>query len=300
MNDFDLRKLETPFPEEDLDWRIAQCGTTQAGKVWAKCLVYINARAVMDRLDQVVGPENWKDRYWKEGDAIMCGLSIKVNGEWIEKVDGSEATDIEAVKGGLSGALKRAAVKWMIGRYLYRLTEGWVEEINDKGGDDYHYAKTKEGKAFYWKPPHMPKWALPEGYISKSRASTIAQEKTEAATDQLKASLVPAGRVLSGESLAKGPERSSPPVIVAAPKAQEAVMPEELSRFLAETKKSFQDASTMLGLQSAVNLYNAKVKLGQDGQSGGVHIPLVFKAQVKAEIDAAKEERKKELQPPEL
>lgn len=157
MNFKDLRK---PLPAKDIDWRIGRSGVSD-GRVWATVLAYLNARSVMDLLDEVCGPGNWKDRYWREGNAVMCGLSIKVGDEWVEKVDAAEETDIEAVKGGVSGAFKRAAVKWGIGRYLYDLTEG-RPRIVDKGTDGAKYAKTKEGQIFYWLPPQLPDWALPE------------------------------------------------------------------------------------------------------------------------------------------
>lgn len=155
-----LKDLSKPFPASDIEWRVGRCGTNN-NQVWAMVLAYINARAVMDRLDDVVGIGNWKDRYWTEGKAVMCGLSIKIGDEWIEKIDGAEETDIEAVKGGLSSALKRAAVKWGIGRYLYNLEEGFAK-IVDKNAKGATYAKTKEGTVFYWLPPELPKWALPE------------------------------------------------------------------------------------------------------------------------------------------
>lgn len=155
-----LEKLKEPFPYEDIEWRVSRSGGTN-DKPWAFCLAYINARAVMDRLDEVVGPDKWKDRYWKDGNAIMCGISIKIGEEWVEKVDGSEESDIEAVKGGISGAFKRAAVKWGISRYLYNLTESFAQ-IVPKGSKNANYAKTKEGVQFYWAPPVLPDWALPK------------------------------------------------------------------------------------------------------------------------------------------
>lgn len=153
-----LKDLAKPFPEKDIEWRISRSGLSN-GKQWATCLAYLDARAIMDRLDDVVGPHNWKDRYWREGNAVMCGLSIRCGDEWVEKVDGSEETDIEAVKGGLSSALKRAAVKWCVGRYLYNLPEGFAR-IVERGADGARFAKTKEG-TFYWVPPALPAWALP-------------------------------------------------------------------------------------------------------------------------------------------
>jgi len=46
--------------------------------------------------------------------------------EWIWKADGAGDTDVEAEKGAISDAFKRAAVKWGVGRYLYDLDSPWV------------------------------------------------------------------------------------------------------------------------------------------------------------------------------
>lgn len=156
-----MKDLAKPFDPKDIEWRVGRSGTSN-NKPWAMVLAYLNARAVMDRLDEVVGPERWKDRYWSDGKSIMCGLSIKVGDEWVEKIDGSEETEIEAVKGGISGAFKRAAVKWGVGRYLYNLEEGFAQ-IVDKSCPGASYAKTKEGTVFYWTPPELPGWARPSG-----------------------------------------------------------------------------------------------------------------------------------------
>src|SRR4051812_15570275 len=74
----DLSKLKEPFPAEDIEWRIGQAGESN-GKVWATCLAYLTSRAVMDRLDEVCGPENWQDEY-RPGPVggVICGISIRV------------------------------------------------------------------------------------------------------------------------------------------------------------------------------------------------------------------------------
>lgn len=159
----DLRKLHAPFPSYDVEWRIAQSGKSSDGGYWAKVLAYITNRAIMQRLDEVVGPENWKNEYKDAplGKGVLCGLSIRINGEWVTKWDGADPTDIEAVKGGLSDAMKRAGVQWGIGRYLYNLDEGFaVTRAKQESG--FRFAKSKEG-TFYWSPPTLPSWALPGG-----------------------------------------------------------------------------------------------------------------------------------------
>lgn len=120
----DLTRLSAPFPPHEIEWRL---GSTKADKTSGLALAYITSRHVMDRLDEVVGPENWQDRYEVHGQRVICYLSIRVNDEWITKADGAGDTHVEAEKGGISDALKRAAVKWGIGRYLYDLGNVWVD-----------------------------------------------------------------------------------------------------------------------------------------------------------------------------
>lgn len=115
--------LAAEFPREAVSWR-AQSLTKDGDKAMA--LAYIDARDVMDRLDSVCGPENWQDRYEFHGPRTVCYLSIRIGEEWVTKADGAGDSDVEAEKGAISDALKRAAVKWGIGRYLYSLDAPWV------------------------------------------------------------------------------------------------------------------------------------------------------------------------------
>lgn len=128
----DLKQLFAEFPREAISWR-AQSVTKAGDKALA--LAYIDARDVMDRLDDVCGAENWQDRYEFHGARTICYLSIRVDGEWITKADGAGDSDVEAEKGAISDALKRAAVKWGIGRYLYHIVSPWVPcETSDWNG----------------------------------------------------------------------------------------------------------------------------------------------------------------------
>lgn len=156
MSRLPIANLSKPFPPEDIEWRVGNIS-----RDGSKCslLAYITSRAVMDRLDAVVGPENWKDEYHPSplGNGYECRLSIRMgDGSWITKVDGAEPTQIESIKGAYSDSLKRAAVKWGIGRYLYRLPLNFVP-LKDKGEV---YVRTKTG-AKYATPKPLPEWALP-------------------------------------------------------------------------------------------------------------------------------------------
>jgi hypothetical protein len=66
------------------------------------------------------------NRYVMEGTKTVCEIGIKCGDEWVWKADGAGDSDIEAEKGALSDAFKRAAVRWGIGRYLYKLKSPWV------------------------------------------------------------------------------------------------------------------------------------------------------------------------------
>lgn len=171
----DLSKLKDCFEPNDIEWRLQQCGKGSNGKIWGMALAYVTNRAIMNRLDEVCGPENWKNEFKAAPDGgILCGISIKIGDEWVTKWDGAENTDIEAVKGGLSGAMKRAAVQWGIGRYLYKLEESWIN-ANENGA---YRGKTKDGTTFKWDAPSLPAWALPKDYDVKSE-SHVEQKHTK-------------------------------------------------------------------------------------------------------------------------
>lgn len=141
--------LSAPFPPESIEWRV---GPTNAKSKFRKegepvkgqPLCYIDARTVMDRLDSICGPDGWQCNYTAGATgSIVCNLGIRIGGEWIWKADGAGATDMEGEKGMLSDALKRAAVRWGIGRYLYDIKAPWVP-LESRG--DSHFIGEAEIK----------------------------------------------------------------------------------------------------------------------------------------------------------
>ena len=72
----DLKK-EIPY-----QWRVQS-----TNKNFAACVAYIDARDVMNLLDNVVGAENWSTEYIEVSNATYCTLSIFVNNKWISKTD---------------------------------------------------------------------------------------------------------------------------------------------------------------------------------------------------------------------
>lgn len=163
MNDI-MQKLQAPFPADDIEWRVQRAMRTKTGDK-AIVVPYITNRAIQNRLDEIFGLDGWKNEFREIHKGIICGINCLINGNWIMKWDGSDLTNIEATKGGLSGSMKRAAVQWGIGRYLYNLSEYWVD-VKDKG-KHYINSKVKAGKeevyiTGYWDEPELPSWALPK------------------------------------------------------------------------------------------------------------------------------------------
>ena len=94
---------------------------SQAGRQ----LHYITARTAMNRLDSVLGPENWWDEYIPGENSVICRLTVRLpDGSTLTKSDAGGyagmADQGDDDKSGFSDAFKRVAVKFGVGRYLYR------------------------------------------------------------------------------------------------------------------------------------------------------------------------------------
>ncbi len=134
--------LSNPLSAEEIEWRVQ---SKNGGKTTV--VPYITNRAVIKRFNEACGVLGWKsevlqidaiktityagkkkvNKEWIKTDVMeMEGgfiASISVYNtetkEWVTKSDISDNTDIEALKGGVSGSYKRAAVHWGLGIELY-------------------------------------------------------------------------------------------------------------------------------------------------------------------------------------
>ncbi|MGL5936810.1 MAG: Rad52/Rad22 family DNA repair protein [Cetobacterium sp.] len=130
-------KLEKPFLEDELEFRV---GATNPEKTKGLALAYVHARSIQNRLDEVVGIENWKVSYKEINGGFLAKLELKINNEWIAKEDGAGTTDYEPIKGGISCAFKRVASVWGIGRYLYEIEVQWLPI--EQRGKSYVFKET--------------------------------------------------------------------------------------------------------------------------------------------------------------
>ena len=164
-------KLGDYFGPVDLEHRV-QRAFKYKDKWLASILTYVTARAIMDRFDGACTPFGWQLelKAVPEMGGFLCGISVWDDGkkQWITKWDGADTTDIESFKGGISGSIKRAAVHWGVGRYLYEL-EPELAEIreqkppNTRKADIHQFKDKASGFKGYWASPRLPDRFLPAG-----------------------------------------------------------------------------------------------------------------------------------------
>lgn len=193
-----LKKLAEKFPENEIEWRVQSCGMSQNKKPWAMIIPYITSRAIMQRLDDICGVGKWRNEFKPSpcGSGYMCGISIKVDEDWVTRWDGSELSkskDIDSVKTTMSASMKRAGVQWGIGRYLYQFDATFAVcemcdyQSNAKKGWNFQFGKIKGSNSrfgFQWKPPQLESWALP---VSQDLIKQLKQAmRTVVTLDELK------------------------------------------------------------------------------------------------------------------
>ena len=159
---YSLEKLLTPFPTDEIEWRV---GSTNKEKTKGLALAYVTNRAIQKRLDLVFGALNWQNLFstWKD-KSQLCGISVwdEDKKQWITKWDGSDDSATEAIKGGLSDSMKRAAYQWGIGRYLYEMPQIWVKF------DEYKHLS---------EIPKIPNHLLPIGFKYPENYNSSTDEK---------------------------------------------------------------------------------------------------------------------------
>src|SRR5688572_10685720 len=155
--------LANPFHPKDVKFKPQMVKNNRA-----LALAYVDARVIQDRLDDVLGVEGWQDDYQILDDgSVVCRLRLRLGDEWVTKMDvggPSEQPDGgDRLKAAFSDALKRAAVKFGIGRYLYRLQAQWV---------DYDPVKKQ-----FAQTPQLPAFALPKSAAPKPAPKREAAPK---------------------------------------------------------------------------------------------------------------------------
>lgn len=153
-------KLTDTFDIKDISWKVVTCKWNN-GKPWAMITPYLNASAIQQRLDDVFGWDNWKTEYKVEGTYAICYLSAFSSNrkEWIKKENVCEIDSEQnnPIKAAYSGAFKRVALEFGIGRYLkgiIQFAKSCCESPDSNERDNYimcveNNKQTKEKKIFY-------------------------------------------------------------------------------------------------------------------------------------------------------
>lgn len=103
---------------DEIDCRVAMVQEWGVG-----LLLYKDARADMNILDETVGVENWQRKHELINGNLFCSVGIYVErhdyGEWVWKQDVGTESNTEKEKGQASDSFKRACFNLGIGRELY-------------------------------------------------------------------------------------------------------------------------------------------------------------------------------------
>ena len=155
--------LSRPFPPDEIEWRVAQTWIRD-DQIGGRCFAYVTAREVMSRFDLVFGPSGWSSFIEPFTAGRESGFKCRIEAGGVSHEDVSDMTDVESVKGGASGALKRAAIHFGVGRYLYDLPSGFfTESPNGQFHAEFQAPGTSgQKKRFRWDPPSLPGWAIPD------------------------------------------------------------------------------------------------------------------------------------------
>lgn len=153
--------LEAPFDPSEVKWKPQ---TVKGDRALA--VAFIDARVVQERLDDVLGLGAWQDDYeFLPNNSVVCRLRVRLGDEWITKTDvgspSEQPDEGDRTKAAVSDALKRAAVKYGVGRYLYRLPLQWVPFDAQKK----RIVNT----------PQLPAWAIPKSNGQPEKPAEPAQ-----------------------------------------------------------------------------------------------------------------------------
>jgi hypothetical protein len=146
-----LDELQVPFDASLVKWRSNETKIVQ-GRMQGLCLPYADPRAYKDRLNSLVSPIGWRDKYAITTAAsklvVTCELSVDHLGchsatgeEWSKNENAATSAEAQA--------FKRACAGFGLGRYFYYFDGLWLALDHEKR------PKTI---------PPLPEWATPEGW----------------------------------------------------------------------------------------------------------------------------------------
>lgn len=133
-------------------WRVQSFSKYKAE---ATCVAYIDARDVMDRLDEVCF-YGWHRNHEELKGRIYAGIGIMLpSGKIMWRWDCGTESNTEAEKGESSDSFKRACVNVGVGRFLYDLKIQRVPANKKKIQGEYPYVVDNNGKQVWDLTKHI-------------------------------------------------------------------------------------------------------------------------------------------------
>ena len=123
-----MEYLFRTLKEDEIDCRISQID-----KTWCTLLLFKDARADMNILDETVGSMNWQRHHNRDNANCVVSIWDEDKKQWVEKEDTGTESFSEAEKGLASDSFKRACFNWGIGRELYTSPTIFVTPRKDMG-----------------------------------------------------------------------------------------------------------------------------------------------------------------------
>jgi hypothetical protein len=187
-----LDELQVPFDASLVKWRSNETKTIQR-QLQGLCLPYADPRAYKDRLNSLVSPIGWRDKYaittTPTKILVTCELTVDHLGchsatgeEWSRNENAATAAEAQA--------FKRSCAGFGLGRYFYHFDGLWLAL------DPQKRPKAK---------PQLPEWATPEGWRRGLRPPAKTTSEREPEKTELEGS--------SGRELVHSPKRAGKNVI---------------------------------------------------------------------------------------
>jgi len=186
-----LDELQVPFAVSLVKWRSNETKTVDR-QLHGLCLPYADPRAYKDRLNSLVSPIGWRDKYAITTTStkilVTCELTVDHLGchsatgeEWSRNENAATAAEAQA--------FKRSCAGFGLGRYFYHFDGLWLALDSQK--------RPKVN-------PQLPEWATPEGWKRGLRPPAKTTSEAEPEKTALKDSV---------RELVRPPERAGKNVI---------------------------------------------------------------------------------------
>lgn len=187
-----LDELQVPFDPSLVKWRSNETKIIQR-QLHGLCLPYADPRAYKDRLNSLVSPIGWRDKYAITTTStkilVTCELTVDHLGchsgtgeEWSRNENAATAAEAQAFKRSCSG--------FGLGRYFYYFAGLWLALDPQKRPNAN---------------PPLPEWATPEGWRRGLRPPVKTTSEPEPEKTALKGG--------SGRELVCPPKRAGKNVI---------------------------------------------------------------------------------------